>query len=69
MDEERLLLMSEDDFLEFLSFDDLKKEYNYKIKTKIKELQAENGSRKDFLEKSKRDGLETDRRHRNLVVP
>lgn len=67
MNEERYQYMSEEDFLEILSFEDLKRDYNSEIRARKDEIQSEFESRKDFLEKSKRSGIETDRRHRDLI--
>ena len=58
---------SEEDFLDYLSVPDLKKEYNSSLKGLIERVKNEFESHKDFFEKSKKAAIEIDRRHRDLI--
>lgn len=67
MEPETIRSMSEDDFLEYLSFPDLKREYASRLKLKMELVKKEFEAKEDFFKKSKKAAIEIDRRHRDLI--
>jgi len=59
--------MREDEFLDYISFNDLKEAYEAKKREEFKVLEDEFESKKQFNTESKRQGIEKDRRHRDLL--
>lgn len=67
MEPETIRSMSEENFLEYLSFPDLKKEYASRLRSQIEKAKKEFEAKRDFFEKSKKAAIEIDRRHRDLI--
>ncbi len=59
--------MDDEEFLKFLNFKELKEAYIEEKKQRLYTIEQEFESQKNFLEASKRNSIETDRRHRGMV--
>lgn len=67
MDPERISSLNEEDFLDYLSVPDLKKDYVIQLKKLKYDVGREFEAKKDFTRTSKKMGIESDRKHRDLI--
>lgn len=67
MDPKNLTSLSEEDFLDYLSFPDIKNEYAKGLKDIREKIKKEFEENKDFQEKSRKAAIGIDRRHRDLI--
>lgn len=67
MDPESISSLNEEDFLDYLSVPDLKKDYVIQLKKLKDETEREFEAKPDFIRTSKKMGIESDRKHRDLI--